>query len=133
MSKKQAYFAIAEKMFVEEHLPISGITDRIGVTEKTLRKWRDEGDWENKKLQLLKSQQSCHAELYRLVEKLVSKMTDDLEKGDMPDGSTFYFVKGMIDKLPKLKAYEEATKEQQEAKLSTEEIASKVDELLGVI
>ena len=131
MSKKQAFFAIAEKMYTEEHLPISGIAQRLDITEKTLRGWRDEGSWETKKVQILKCQQTCHAEMYKLVEKLVAKMTTDLDDGKMPDGSTFYFVRGMIDKLPKLKAYEEASGEKEETKVSTEDLVNKVNEILG--
>nr|BDD46387.1 hypothetical protein 5 [bacterium] len=132
MSKKQAYFAIAEKMFTEEQIPITGIAERLDITEKTLRAWRDEGSWEKKKAQIMKSSQSCHAELYKLVEKLTTQMTDEIEAGGSPDGAKLYFVSKMIDKLPKLKAYEETANEKQESKISTEDLVSKVNNLLGI-
>jgi len=133
MSKKQAYYAIAEKMFIEEHKPLSGIAQLLGITEKTLRDWKNEGNWEEKKVQLIRCQQSCHSELYKLVEKLTIKMSEDLAAGEKLDGSTLYFLKGMIDKLPKLKAYEDSvTVKQQESKVSAEDLVSKVNDILGV-
>jgi uncharacterized protein YjcR len=132
MSKKTEFFAIAEKMYTEEQIPISGIADRLDITEKTLRSWRDEGSWEKKKAQIMKSSQSCHAELYKLVEKLTTQMTEEIESGGSPDGAKLYFVSKMIDKLPKLKAYEETAGEKQEEKLSTDDLVNKVNNLLGV-
>lgn len=133
MSKKQAYYDIAQKMYIEEQKPISGIAERLDITEKTLRDWKIKGDWETKKLQLIKSQQSCHAELYKLVEKLTAKMSEDIEAGEKPDASTLYFLKGMIDKLPKLKAYEDSVStKQKEVEVSAEDLVSKVNGILGV-
>jgi len=133
MAKKQTYYAIAEKTYVEQHIPISGIAKRLDITEKTLGDWKKEGNWDAKKSQLLQSQQSCNAELYELVRKMTKKISEDYAKDITPDAGTLYFLKGMIDKLPKLKAYEESNiVKEQENKASTEELLSKVSDILGI-
>jgi len=108
MAKKDKYYSLAERMYVEEQVPITGISSRLCITEATLHKWKKEGEWERKKTAFLKSQYSCHAELYELVRKMTKKISEDYEQGISPDAGTLYFLKSMADKLPKLKAFEEA-------------------------
>lgn len=107
MAKKEQYYVLAEKYYVEEQTPISGIAQKLNITEKTLHNWRKNGNWEDKRTKFLRSQCNCYASLYELVHKMTSKITDEFEaEGKMPDGSALYFISKMMDKLPKLKKFE---------------------------
>lgn len=106
MGKKETYFILAEKYYVEEQQPISGIANRLNITEKTLHGWKKEGDWENKKMKFLQSQYSCYASLYELVNKMAVSVNEAYNNGQKPDGSTLYSLTKLIDKLPKLKKFE---------------------------
>lgn len=137
MAKKETYFLDAEKMYVEDRIPITGISKRIGVSEKTLREWRDEGEWENKKKNYLKTQNSCNIELYKLVLKLTQKVNDDIDQGIMPEAGTLYTIKSLTSSLPKMKSYEDSRIQDEicdhkDGKVSTEDIISKVNDILGV-
>ncbi|MFN7066137.1 MAG: phage terminase small subunit-related protein, partial [Aquificaceae bacterium] len=60
MAKKQLYFNEAERLYVIEQCTIQEIANRLRVSEKTVRLWKEEGDWENKRLQYLKSKEFFH-------------------------------------------------------------------------
>ncbi len=138
MGKKETYYGLAEKCFVEDQIPVSGIAKKFNLTEKTVHTWKKEGNWEEKKLKFLKSQYSCYSALYELVSKMIKKINDDYtETGKMPEGSVLYFVKSMVDKLPKLKKFETDLITDSEAKNSekdfNEDIIKKLnDKMLGI-
>lgn len=133
MGKKETYFILAEKYYVEEQLPVSTIATRLNITAKTLGEWKKEGDWENKRMKFLQSQYNCYASLYELVNKMTQKISDDYANGISPDGSTLYFISKMTDKLPKLKKFETeliTDKNNQEVKEKefSEEIIKKIND-----
>lgn len=136
MAKKETYFLDAEKMYVEERIPISGIAIRLGVSEKTLRDWKAEGDWENKKKNYLKTQNSCNIEIYKLVLKLTKKVNEDIDQGIMPEASLLYTIKSLSSTLPKIKSYEDSKIQEEtdtkDEKASTEDIVSRVNDILGI-
>lgn len=136
MGKKQAYYATAEKLYIEDRIPLSGISSRLGITEKTLRDWKKEGDWEKKKIQLLKIQNSCNVELHKLVMNLTQKVNDDIASGVAPDAGTLYTIKSLASTLPKLKSYEDSILQEEskskEESSSADEIISKVNDILGI-
>ena len=107
MGKKEQYFCLAEKMFVEEQKPVSAIAKALNITNKTLGDWKKEGDWENKRKQFLGSQYACYSGLYELLNKVTAKAIEEFkETGEIPERSTMDFISKMIDKLPKLKNFE---------------------------
>jgi len=132
MGKKEQFYALSERLYVEQHKPLSGIAKQIDVSERTLVEWKKEGDWDNKRTQFLKEQYSCHAELYVLVRKMIQKIKSDFDSEVTPDKSTLDFVRAMIDKVPKLKAFEEAQifDIQVEEEKPAEDMSAKVAELV---
>lgn len=132
MGKKEQFYTLSEKLYVEQHIPLSGIAKRVDVSERTLVEWKKEGDWDNKRTQFLKEQYSCHAELYVLVRKMIQKIKEDFDCGTTPDKSTLDFVRAMIDKVPKLKAFEEAQifDIQVEDEKPAEDMSTKIAELV---
>jgi hypothetical protein len=44
---------IAERMFVEDGMSAKAISEMIEVSQVSLSKWRKEGDWDNKRAQML--------------------------------------------------------------------------------
>ncbi len=136
MAKKQAYFAQAEKMFVENGIPMSGIAKTLDISEKTLREWKKEGDWDRKRLMFLKNQNSCNTELYELLRKLTQKVNEDIDNGVTPEAGILYTIKALAGSLPKIKVYEDQNiqeqLEQKEEKSSTEDIVTKVNDILGI-
>lgn len=130
--KKAQLFDIAEKMFVEDQMPLSYIAEKLDITEKTARNWRDEGDWKNKRKKFIKIRKNCNESLYELLTKVVGKMNEDFENGEAPSAGYLYFVNQMSNRLGKLKEYEDTKASESKECPETEDIARKVGELLGL-
>lgn len=47
--KKDKYYAIAENMYVEKFITVAEIARRIGVHERTIKRWKKDGDWSAKR------------------------------------------------------------------------------------
>ena len=43
--KKDKYYAIAENMYVEKFITVAEIARRIGVHERTIKRWKKDGDF----------------------------------------------------------------------------------------
>ncbi|MDD3236819.1 MAG: hypothetical protein PHV37_01820 [Candidatus Gastranaerophilales bacterium] len=134
MAKKEQYYVLAEKYYVEEQIPVTGIAKKLNITEKTLHNWRKEGEWDDKRTKFLRSQCNCYSSLYELLNKLIAKVTESIANDEKIDGSTLYFIKTLMDKLPKLKKFENDLildkLETSSTEESNEDIATKVAELV---
>ena len=107
MGKKEQYFCLAEKMYVEEQKPVSAIAKALNITNKTLGDWKKEGSWDEKRRCFLSSRYACYTGLYELLNKVTAKAIEEFhETGEIPERSTMNFISKMIDKLPKLKNFE---------------------------
>lgn len=49
----QAKKVMAERMFVEDGMTAKAISDILDVSQVTLSKWRNDGDWEKKRAEML--------------------------------------------------------------------------------
>jgi transposase len=68
--KKQQEQEYAKSLFIGGGLTQKEIAERVGVTEKTLIKWKDAGKWETLKKSLLTTKQTQLSELYDQLETL---------------------------------------------------------------
>ena len=107
MNKKDTYFCLAERMYVEEQKTACEIAQNLNLTEKTIGVWKKNGNWDDKRRKFLNSQFACYSGLYELLNKVTEKVVEDFkETGEIPERSTMNFISKMIDKLPKLKNLE---------------------------
>jgi hypothetical protein len=49
----QAKKVMAERMFVEDGMTAKAISDMLDVSQVTLSKWRNDGDWDKKRAEML--------------------------------------------------------------------------------
>lgn len=129
MAKKQLYFNEAERLYVIEQCTIQEIANRLRVSEKTVRLWKEEGDWENKRLQYLKSKEFFHQELYEFARKLMKSIKEDLEKGEKVDPGRMYAFTKLLPMMIKVKEYEEAVSSQ--AKEDTKDLKEIIKHVLS--
>lgn len=61
MNSKKYLFNEAERLFTYEFRTVDDIASRLNINRKTVMKWKDDGDWEKKRKDFLKSKQSFHA------------------------------------------------------------------------
>jgi uncharacterized protein YjcR len=88
MAKKALYFNEAERLYVVEQMTLAEIASRLRLAERTVRTWKDEGDWETKRLHGLQEKQRFDEELYVFARTLMAKIRADLEAGEKVDAGS---------------------------------------------
>lgn len=136
MSKKEFLFSEAERFYVIEHMTIDEIASRLQLNFKTILAWKAEGNWEEKRLQLIKSKRLFHEELYEFARKLMQSIKEDIQNGEKVDPGRMYAFTRMLPLITKIKEYEDiaAKKEQkQESKGLSEDVIKLIEEqVLGI-
>jgi hypothetical protein len=136
VAKKQLYFNEAERLYVIEQMTIAEVASRLRLGEKTVRIWKDEGDWERKRMQHLKGKEAFHEELYEFARKLMGTIKEDMEKGERPDAGRLYTLTRLLPLITKVKDYEDVAqkKEKEEGKAGlTEDVLRIIEkEVLGI-
>lgn len=137
MAKKQAYFAQAEKLYIESGYTRAQIAKALNLTEKTVGEWKKEGDWDNKRSYALKMKNSCNIELHKMLTGLTKKVNDQLADDSMPDAQTLYAINSLAATMLKLKTYEDTIIQEEAGKKdiqesSAEDLLTKVQDILGV-
>lgn len=138
MAKKQLYFNEAERLYVVEQSTIAEIASRLRLAEKTVRNWKDEGDWEKKRLQLLKEKQRFDEELYVFARKLLENIRKDMENDVKVDPGRLYAFTRLLPLITKVKDYEDNVaareKAEQDAtpKATTADVMRIIEDALGI-
>lgn len=133
MAKKQAYYAEAEKLYIENAIPLSGIAKQLEITEKTLREWKTEGNWEEKRKNFIKTKNSCNVELHKMIANLAGQVNQNLKEGMPVDPQMLYGINQLAATMLKLKAYEDNVVKEEAAKINTEEKSTSNEELLNQV
>lgn len=136
MSKKDLLSSDAERMYVVEQHGLERIADDLGLNIKTVFAWKQEGDWEAKRFEFIKSKQMFHEDLYNFARKLMRSIEADIDEGRKSDNGKLYTFTKMLPLITKIKQYEDiVAKKQEDTKdkttLSTEDVRE-IEELLGI-
>jgi uncharacterized protein YjcR len=131
MAKKHLYFNEAERLYIVEQCTIGEIASRLNLGEKTVRLWKEEGDWDTKRKQFLKERQSLAEELFVFARKLARSIMDDWDKGEKVDQGRLYALARLLPMILKVKDYE-ANLSEKEEKVNLDEVLKKaLSETLG--
>lgn len=85
--KKNKYFDKAEKMYVEQFITEVGVAKRLGISDRTVRRWKAEGDWGKKRKEYLNKQTLTNYDMYELVRKMLDDFNEDLANNQQIDVS----------------------------------------------
>lgn len=69
--KRDKFFDIAEKMYVEQFITEAEIANRIGVSDRTIRRWKALGDWGIKRDGFLKANTISKDAMYVLAKRMI--------------------------------------------------------------
>jgi hypothetical protein len=105
--KKAQYFAEAERLYIVEQNTINEIASRLKLGEKTVRLWKEEGQWEEKRKQHLAQKESFHEELYGFARFLMSKIKEDMNDNVKVDPGRLYTFARILPLITKVKDYED--------------------------
>ncbi len=136
MNSKKYLFNEAERIFIYEYSTVDEVADKLRLNRKTIMSWKEEGDWDKKRKDFLKSKQSFHEELYEFARKLMKDITSDMDSGEKIDPGRMYAFCKIIPMFTKVKDYEDivAKKDKKERPrgLTPEIVAQIEEEVLGI-
>ena len=136
MNKRDVFLENAERLYVVEQMLIEDVAQRVGVNERTIRRWKDEFKWDYKRKQYLNSKQMFHEELFNFARKLMASIELDMDNNEKIDpGRMFAFTK-LLPMINKVKSYEDNVSQKEEStqnKEITPEFIKEINEtFLGI-
>ena len=109
--KRDKFFDIAEKMYVEQFITEVEIANRVGVSDRTIRRWKALGDWGIKRDGFLKANTISKDAMYALVHKMLDDFHSDMDNNRFIDPSRMYMFTNLMDEVLK-KRKQSYTKEE---------------------
>ena len=85
--KRDKYYDKAEKMYVEQFITEVGVAKRLGISDRTVRRWKAEGNWGEKRKEFLKKQTLTKYDMYQLVRQMLDDFSEDLANNQQIDVS----------------------------------------------
>lgn len=136
MNSKKYLLNEAERLFTYEFMTVDEIANRLHLNRKTVMSWKEQGDWDIKRRDYLKSKQTFHEELYEFARKLMNGISTDLDNGEKVDPGRMYAFCRIIPMFTKVKDYEDVMNKKQEKQtnkgLTPELIAQIEEQVLGI-
>jgi len=135
LSKKERCFDEAQTLYVQGQHTVNEIASKLVLAEKTVRVWKAQGEWDEKRKEFLKSKSSVHSDLYEVIKSVISSVKDDLAAKQKIEASRMYFVTKALPLIIKIKDYENLVNKKQGAELKnvlSPEDVREVEELLGL-
>lgn len=135
MAKKAQHYTEAERLYVSEYNTLEQISEKLGVSERALRYWKDEGGWDNKRSDFQENSAALHSELYDLARTLTQSIKKSLVSETEPSPHQLYTLTRLVPLLTKTKDYEDSSapaEVPEQPKGITEETKKKVRQLFGL-
>lgn len=136
MNSKKYLLNEADRLFTYEFCTIDEIAERLHINRKTVLSWKEQGEWDKKRRDYLKSKQSFHEELYEFARKLMKDITDDMDAGEKVDPGRMYAFCRILPMFTKVKDYEDVVAKKADSDkpkgLTPELIAQIEEEVLGI-
>ena len=121
--KKALLFEKAEKKYVEDLMTFEAIAAELGCSERTVRNWSKEGNWETKRERHLNFQESLHNDAQDIALLLGQKIKEQLTEGTEPSSHIMHSFARISTSLLKIRDYERSI--EAEEKDGSSEKASK--------
>ncbi len=103
--KKNKYFDKAEKMYVEQFITEVGVAKRLGISDRTVRRWKADGNWGEKRKEYLNKQTLTNYDMYELVRQMLDDFNEDLANNQQIDVSRLNKFLNITEEMvkPKIK------------------------------
>ena len=105
--KKHVLAETAAKLYTENFMTLESIAKQLNVNERTLRRWKSADNWENKRLEYIKSKTTFHEDLYNFGRTLLESIKTDISNGKRVEPSRLHTVTKIMTLLKNVKTYED--------------------------
>ena len=136
MNSKDYLLNEAQRLYIYDLYAVEEIAAKLGLSTKTISRWKDKYDWEYKKQKFLKSKQSFHEELYEFARKLMKDIMSDIDAGEKVDIGRMNTFCRILPMFVKVKDYEDVVSKREKKEtpqgLTPDFIAQIEEEILGI-
>lgn len=105
--KKHVLAETAAKLYTEKFMTLESIAKQLNVNERTLRRWKSADNWENKRIEYLKSKTTFQEDLYNFGRTLLETIKADISNGERVEPSRLHTVTKIMTLLKNVKTYED--------------------------
>ena len=99
---KMKYYKQAETLFLQDNLSVDEICKNLNVSRRTIFYWRTKYEWDRKKAEKLATKDKFSKELQSFAEKLMAKLTTDMQNKKPVNQSEYYTLTNLLKYLPDL-------------------------------
>lgn len=96
----------AQRMYVEDLMTFEAIAAEIDVSERTLRNWAKEGNWDMKRKKYMKFQENLQDDAREIAGLLAQKIKEQLGEGKEPANHLLFSFTRIASSLIKIREYE---------------------------
>ncbi len=127
--KKALLFEKAEKKYVEDLMTFEAIANELGCSDRTVRNWSKEGNWDIKRERHLNFQESLHQDAQDIALLLGQKIKEQLTEGTEPSSHIMHSFARISTSLLKIRDYERSIEAEGQDKDSAEKAAKNAAEI----
>lgn len=98
----------AQKMYVEDLMTFEAIAKELDVSERTVRNWATEGNWDLKRKKFREFQESLHDDAREIATLLAQKIKEQLGEGKEPSNHLLNSFTKIASSMIKMRDYEKA-------------------------
>ena len=99
--KRDKFYNIAERMYIEQFITATEIANRIGVNERTVRRWKAKDGWNEKRKKFYDEITVSKDSIYEFSRKMLREIEIDIDNKKHVDSSRYYTFLNFIEQLIK--------------------------------
>lgn len=88
-------------MYTEQFITVAGIAKRLGVNERTIKRWKKDEKWSEKRYQYLYKHTISKDDIYVFCKTMLAKFNSELQNGKKIDTSRLNVFLNLIEELVK--------------------------------
>jgi DNA-binding transcriptional MerR regulator len=115
----------AQRMYVEDLMTFEAIAKELDVSERTVREWAKNGNWELKRKKYREFQESLHDDAREIATLLAQKIKEQLQSDQMPSRDLLNSFTKIAASMIRMRDYEKAISADEEASDAESEAAAK--------
>lgn len=105
--KKQMLAETAANLYIEKFMTLENIAKQLNVSERTLRRWKAEGNWDEKRFNHIQSKTTFHEDLYNFGKNLLDSIQNDIGNGKKVEPSRMYTLTKIMNMIKNIQTYED--------------------------
>lgn len=102
---KMKYYNEAERLYLEDKMPVDKIANQLNISRRTLFYWKKKYNWDKRRSDLNSNNLNFSIDLSNFIRKLMAKLTKDMETKTPTVQAEIYTLLNLIKSLPEVKKY----------------------------